>query len=185
MDSTHRTDADGWDDDYRSLIVAVRDSLHVLLVASSPDSWMSLRSAYGVLDRALEQTAPVAPAPTPREVLYEAKRPSVDWKQIPAERREAILFQVLGDNALTPREITKAINVELATPGEEDRWRVVYETAVKSLLNRMMLSGRLTRTPEPFKGKFRYRYSISRTLDGPIADLERAYRDDDSRAGGS
>lgn len=165
-------------DEYRGLIEA-RDALRALLVASPPDSCMALRPAYGVLARTLETDGDRRDAAQSAREEHDRKRPSVDWRKIPADRREAVVFQVLGENALTPREVTAAVNVELSTPGEEDHWDVVYQSWIQGLLKRMVQAGRLTREPEPFMGKFRYRYSRNRTLEGPIADLERAYRDDD------
>jgi hypothetical protein len=97
------------------------------------------------------------------------------------ERRESLLFQVLGDERLILRELTSRLNAELGTPDHEPYSALVaepvYQGNVRSLVMRMFHAGQLERVAESFKNKTRYRYFRKRGLDGPIVDLERAYHE--------
>jgi hypothetical protein len=100
------------------------------------------------------------------------------WRRLSRDRRESLVFQVLGDRRLVIREITAGMNAELGYPQQEGRHnpRAVCESEVGNLVKRMLREGQLQREAETFnKTHTRYRYSRRRDLDGPIADLERAY----------
>jgi hypothetical protein len=95
------------------------------------------------------------------------------WAGTPRERRESLLFQVLGDERLILRELTSRMNAELGTP-DHGPHSAVYQGHVRSLVMRMFHAGQLERAGETFKNKPRWRYFRKRGLDGPIVDLERA-----------
>lgn len=54
----------------------------------------------------------------------------------------------------------------------------VYE-GVRRVVMCMVRSGQLERVKEPFKHTGRFRYFAKRGLDGPIAELDKAYRQED------
>ena len=114
---------------------------------------------------------------TAKEVQREVKQV---WKTTPRERRESLLFQVLGDGRLVIREMTDRMNRELGIPeGERYGGRAVYEGEVRSLATRLLRDGQLDREAETFnKTHMRYRYFRRRELEGPIAELEQAYQDE-------
>ncbi len=89
-----------------------------------------------------------------------------------------MVLQVLGDERLIIRELTSRINVLLGLSGERGS-RVVWEGDIRYLTSRMMRAGQLDREPESFRNKIRYRYFRADGLEGPIADLDRAFREGD------
>jgi hypothetical protein len=103
------------------------------------------------------------------------------WKQAPWAWRESLLFDVLGLDRMTIGELTERIEWRLTPVGEEPQV-TVYESDVRNLVKRMVARGQLDRAGEPFRGRLRYRYFRKRALEGPIADLERAYHDGDVAA---
>jgi hypothetical protein len=176
-----------YDEDYRELIEGARDAAYELLVVSTPDSLMGLRREYTELRRLLERDDQKRQEEQGRQAADEQKdhrrelaeireRRNV-WAQIPRERRESLLFQVLGDERLILRELTSRLNAELGTPDRKSS--SVDDGNVRSLVMRMFHAGQLERAEETFKNKPRYRYFRKRGLDGPIVDLERAYHHDD------
>lgn len=106
------------------------------------------------------------------------------WRRVPRDERGRLVFEVLADERLLIREITERVNTALGYPDrDEDGWRsvrAVFESEIRNLVTRLVRDGELEREPEPFnKTHMRYRYSRKRRLEGPIADLDRAYSDDD------
>ncbi|MGI8630796.1 MAG: hypothetical protein ACR2LV_11625 [Solirubrobacteraceae bacterium] len=172
--------AASFDDAYREMIVVMRDGVRALLDHSDHGSWFELRIGYRALCRALERDDQVRERDN--QVQHERKahyeRNDV-WKRTPAERRESLLLHVLGDERLIIRQLTSRLNAEL---GSGDA--VVYESHVRGLVMRMLAAGQLERVEESFRNKPRYRYFRKRTLEGPIAGLERAFVNDDDEKGG-
>lgn len=181
-------------DDYRALIEDARDAVCELLTASTPESWIGLRTSYGFMlselrdddrQRAREQqnARPSTPARSARVSEVDAAFAQLDqcWKPLTHERRVSLVLDVLGDDALTVREITGRISERFRTPECGSR-RIVYETYARPLLRKMFLTGQIDRHAEtrgkPGSKATRYRYSARRQLDGPIADLERAFHQD-------
>jgi hypothetical protein len=114
---------------------------------------------------------------TPRERRArqgrERERAAQYWERLSPERREALVLDVVADDALIVREVTGRINAALGVT------RAAYPTAVAALLKRMVAAGHLVREPETFnKTHMRYRYFRNQTLEGPIAQLERSYHDE-------
>jgi hypothetical protein len=106
------------------------------------------------------------------------------WKETSRERRETMVLQALGDERLVIREVSDRMNAELGFPPSTRGnyvLRPIYPSYVGSLVKRMWRQGQLEREPETFnKTHTRYRYFRKRSLDGPIADLERVYQDDET-----
>jgi hypothetical protein len=89
------------------------------------------------------------------EQLAESRAAERVWREIPRERREALLFQVLGDERLTIPELADRMNSEI---GHEPT-RVVYEGHARKLVSRLLKEGQLKREAETFnKSHTRYRY---------------------------
>lgn len=132
-------------------------------------------------DREVEERERHGQAMREREVTI--REASEAWRRVRRDERERLVSKVLGEGRLLIRELTERINAALGYPEstDEDGYRsarAVYESEIRNLVVRLVRDGQLEREPEPFEGKIRYRYSRKRGLDGPIADLERAYRDD-------
>jgi hypothetical protein len=124
-----------------------------------------------------------------REEWYEERRRCRGeaegvWRRVPRDRRDSLVLEVLGDERLIIREITERMNAALGYPESRDAdgYRspcAVYQCEIQNLVARLLRDGQLEREPETFnKTHMRYRYSRKQALDGPIVDLERAYRDD-------
>ena len=170
-----------FDDQYRGLIEDASDAIGELLNASTPDSWLRLRADYGQLCRTLESDdrARECGEDERRQREWEAQRDDqrdrrAEWRRSSAASRESLLLQALGDERLVIREITPRLNAQLGS--YEKGWQTLYESDVRRLAMRMCHSGQLERAAEKFQGKVRYRYHRKRTLNGPIADLERTYQ---------
>jgi hypothetical protein len=168
------------DEEYRDLVDAAERALYDLLVASNPDSWMTLRSGYGELKREMlrqEGTGHRARAEQIERQLRLREAIHERWNGLTGEARENLLLLVLGDDRLLIRELVERLNNELVP--EDVTWRAVYESAVRGLATRLVRTGQLERNAEPWRGRVRYRYFRRRGLSGPIADLERAFQEDD------
>ena len=107
---------------------------------------------------------------TDREPSWSERCERVEaWRAAPTAARESRVLQVLGDDALTQRELRNRL---------EEAGAALYERDIRYLLTRMLRAGQLDRVKEPFRQTGRYRYFRRRGLEGPIADLERAFHDD-------
>lgn len=192
-----------YSEEYRALIEESLESMRALFDASTPDSWSSARLGYGQMRRALEDddrdrlrehaeraaerhVAVRERAPHMREIDAANARLDECWKPLPHERRAVLVLDVLGEDALTVREITERLSDRFRTTECGDR-RILYETYVRALVRRMFLAGQLDREPErrgPVGSRaVRYRYSVRRLLTGPIADLDRRFHDLDTPGG--
>jgi hypothetical protein len=174
-----------YDEDYRALMEGARDALRDLLEETHLDLGVRLRAAYGQLRRELEGDDEGRRSVAERDGVSERKERELResrereqvWKQTPIERRESLLLQVLADEGLTINELVGRVNAELCPP--DTNYLMVYEPALRVLVKRMFAAGQLERVGEPAcNGQTRYRYFRKRGLDGPIADLDRAYHHD-------
>jgi hypothetical protein len=86
-----------------------------------------------------------------------------------------VLLHVLGDDSLTLREITERMQAELSHCD-------LYESGVRGLVMRLFKEAReLDRRADPRKkGTVRWLY-FRRGLEGPIADLERTWHEDEGQ----
>lgn len=185
-----------WSDEYRATAEDTLDAMRALLDASHPDSWSSVRLGYGQLRRELDNEARERQEAQQARERAEQQQPAVDsdpmakwracqriahslWVDLPRDRRETLVLDLLGDHGMIIREMTEALDAKLRTP-ECEGCGVVFQGYVRSVVMRMWREGQLDRTPETFaKTKTRYRYSVRRALDGPIADLDRAFHEDE------
>jgi len=170
------------DDDYRELLEKAEDAIQDLLEESRPDAYMSLRFGYREVCRELDRGARArGDADTKAEwarARAEQQERQGRWRTLPKERREALVLQVLADDGLRLGDLTARINRELVPDGG---FPAVWESSVRYVVKGMVDAGQLQRTADPMSGgRVRYRYSRKRGLAGPIADLERAYRDDET-----
>jgi hypothetical protein len=175
-----------YSEDYRELVEDARDAVYKLLRESTPDSLISLRFQYKELRRILESDDRERQKEQGRQATDEqdestfarlrrereeaAERRDV-WKRMPREQRESALFQVLGDERLTIRELASRLGTEV------DEY--IYEGNLRPLVMAMFHGGQLERVEETFRNKPRHRYFRKRGLDGPIVDLDRAYHDEE------
>lgn len=152
-------------DEYRALLEDARDALYDLLQATDPAKGMLVRRAYGDIDRTLTEDDERARR---RERWAERDR---EWhNQLTVREREDLVLEQLATRGFTITDLTR----ELGTAHPELKiWRSGVTQIVRGLFNRRELS----REPEPFAGKVRYRYFRDADLNGPIVDLERAYRE--------
>ena len=86
------------------------------------------------------------------------------------------MFQALGDDALTVREIVPRAQEIVGEKGD------VYESYIRAAVNRMFKAGELDRRAYHHGAHIRYRYLRPKGLTGPIAELERNYHDDERGA---
>lgn len=94
------------------------------------------------------------------------------WRLLSMDRREAFVFQFLGDDHLTIAELTKRFEAEL----EPDI--AIYESHVRGIVTRMFNTGQLAREGEEWHSRIRYRYLRKRELEGPIVELDAMLRAD-------
>lgn len=161
------------DDEYRELETAACDALRELLTRTEPGTGLYLHTAYARLSGEIEASErPDAPRITPQqteglgETILEQK--ARDWCRHPMAQRRHDVLNALGDDRLTKREIHERV----ADASPDDKvWMSNVETAVAGLWRQ----GELSREPESFRGKTRYRYFRRTDLDGPIADLDRQF----------
>ena len=192
-----------YDEDYVELMDNAKSAIRALLAESTEESWIALRSglreirqaigaeqvrdeALASLERlrkdqeefeerrnALKQRAPEAEEPADDwRPLYEERR--LAWRHKPMAYKEGIVIEALGDDQLTIRELTKRVN-------ELVGWTTntcLYESNIDSLTRRLMAARQLDRIKVQIGAREIWHYHRRRDLLGPIADLERAYRDD-------
>lgn len=162
-------------DEYVDLCIEARDALRAVIAETEPGTGWTLHGAYAELRACIERGgAPPSRRETAKErgererqEQWERRRA---WKTLPDEARDRAALQALGDERLTIRE-TQARMAEILTDCD------VYETDARRTLLRLVDAGDVAREPEAFKGKTRYRYFRTTDLRGPIADLDRQFRD--------
>lgn len=173
-------------DEFRELIEDTLDAIRALCNKSEPDSWMRLRVGFVELCNALERDDRAGQGSDGRsssgDDYLAAKAAWRDsnadyfaakaaWGHTSRPARESLVLQVLADDRLTVSEMADRMNAELGF----EKARAVHDSNLRPMLSRMLDAGQLERQPQVFRGKVRYRYFRKRGLEGPIADLERAY----------
>jgi hypothetical protein len=187
--------SDEHDDDYLDYLRLLEDakySLGELLRASEPGTAPSLHAAYNVLKRSIARHE--ASARTTEPVVAEANlgaalarvgsafRESEEmrrrselgdrWRLMKLDDRHRTILSVLGERKLTTREIVAALN-------DTAEWEFYNnDSVVVCTVRRLWQRGDLDRAAEEWRGKIRYRYFHRTELDGPIADLARAFEDE-------
>lgn len=152
-------------DEYRELQIEARDALTELLRHTEPGTGLYLHTALAQLKSNIaegdktETTPPLPPAaPT-----------TTYWKrEYSSQYRDREVLALLTDHQLTKREVLD--HIRAAHP---DMW--VSLSTTDAAVNRLYLARELDRIAEPTANKrTRYRYFKRTTLEGPIADLQRA-----------
>jgi hypothetical protein len=176
------------DDEYHDLQIAARDALYALLKETEPGTGIYLHQAYGNLrgdverwEQAQEERRQKEARRRQQEKYAERDRRGAILMGLPRAGRERFVLELLGEDRLTLRELTERVQVRVCEQvGCEGDPRIeagVYEQDVRRTVMRMWRARELDRTPEPIRpgGKpIRYRY-FRRGLEGPIAELERAF----------
>lgn len=99
------------------------------------------------------------------------------WRNKPRDERERLVLEALRDDSLTMLELLERMRAELP---EFD----LYDSKIRPLVTGLVKGGELDRRPDPrWNGRVRWLYFRARDLKGPIADLERAFHDDQNEAG--
>jgi hypothetical protein len=178
VNTEHRDDLDE-PEDFIDACEDARDALRRVLVLAEPGTGRRLHDALAELREILEAQAAAfpnfdsaAPPPPPHEPVTRGP----ELRELPLHVRERHLIEALGDQRLTVKELREVMMERLA---DEDVW--VNPANVQSLLRRLMDRGEVAREAEVRPGgrtAVRYRYHRRATLQGPIADLERALADE-------
>jgi predicted transcriptional regulator len=137
------------------------------------------KSCYAVFLDALEDALrnTEAPArPISREERYRLdKEAEARWFDLSLADRHRFILEVLGTERLTVTQITERLDAL-----RED-WKV-WRSSVTQTLTRLFERGDLCRESELYRNRPRYRYFFQPAdLSGPIADLERMFREGDDR----
>ncbi len=162
-------------DEYRALITDAHDALRALLRESEPGTGIVLHSAVSELRRWLEkederETRAEQPEREQEQREDEYRRMRY-WKTLSHATRSALLFQALGDESLTIAEITERIQGLVQADGN------IFESNIRFLVYRMYKERELDRSAHYHGQRVYYRYFKRTDLSGPIAELERHFRD--------
>jgi hypothetical protein len=158
-------------EEYIEACRGAKDALYDLLMLTEPDLGRNLRVAYADLKQWIaknegEDDPAVAKARAEEERAEYQRRNA--WRATSFERREAYVFQFLGEERLTIGEITDRAKAALHVDYD------IYESMLRAQVTRMHKAGQLDREGEQWHSRIRYRYFCKRTLEGPIADLQAA-----------
>ena len=178
-----------YSEDYRELIENARDAMRELLKKSEPDSWLGLRNSYAEIRRALNvddglierlrkrtEQEERRTLSTTHDGDRERREEAAIWKSVSKVERERVAIEMIGEGRLTLTELTHKFQEHFGFDG------TIYHSQIRPIAMRLLAAGELQREAEDFQGKVRYRWFRRRGLDGPIADLERAYHDDEEAA---
>jgi hypothetical protein len=158
------------DSEYLEAAEEARGALYDLLMLTEPHRGRNLRVAYADLKQWIDTNAPEDPAEAEARAAKERAeyQRRTAWRSTSMDRREAYVFQFLGEERLTIGELTeratKALHVDYQ----------IFDSNIRSTVNRMFQAGQLEREGEEWHSRIRYRYFRKRTLEGPIADLQTA-----------
>ncbi len=154
-----------------------RDALYDLLMMTEPDTGRDLRLAYSEVKRKIrehEKEDPEVAGEKAEEERAQYERRNA-WRRTPMERRDAYVFQYLGDERHTIGELTERIKQALHVDLD------IYESMVRAHVTRMFKEGQLQREGEQWHSRVRYRYYYRpRKLEGPIADLQKQFEQDEA-----
>jgi hypothetical protein len=114
---------------------------------------------------------------TVREDRWAAQREArAEWESLGKERRQWVALQVLGDDRLTAREVFERV-------ARNFNEGAVYRSDIDPVLKRLLDAREVERVREQRGKRMLWVWSRRTALEGPIADLERALRDDDHQDG--
>lgn len=155
--------------DYLELMVGAEEALRDLLRSTEPGTGLYLHTTLAQLRTQIEdERREVDGEHSAAPPAASAKIP--DWKDTyPLKEREREVLALLATEALTRREVMEQLREAHPELG-------VWQSNTDSIVTRLYRQRELDRTPEPAKnGRPRFRYFKRTTLDGPIADLDRAF----------
>ncbi|MGN6870288.1 MAG: hypothetical protein ACTHMY_18010 [Solirubrobacteraceae bacterium] len=192
-------------EEYRELIDNAEEAIRALLEESAEESWIALRTGLREIGEAIsaEETLDEVRATQARlresREEFERRREGIRqqeqtllhppdhifrewderrerkrwWRQRPRAYKEGLIIEAIGDDQLRPDAVVARMEDLLGWTGNSGLW-----SSVDSLLRRLLASGQLDRVKTPVGGREVWHYFRRRGLDGPIADLERAWNDD-------
>lgn len=174
-------------DEYVKRCEKAQRALRKVIRMTEPGTGWKLHAAYAELSTITKrgagiEDAPASDPPSPSGgasgmIDWEKRREVARrWGQLPAEERERLVIEQLGERRLTLAEL--AGEMRAAHP---DTCGQLYDTTLRPHAQKMIDRGVLAREGEQFRGKTRYRYFQPVKLEGPIADLDRAFRDEAAR----
>lgn len=177
-------------DDYLELIENARDALYALLKETDTAlPCITIREAYRICrDELAKGRGQPSPAELAKQAEQEREREEQAiwdrWKNTPRHERWRTILDALGDS-------TWPISALAARVDEmRDDWRV-FTPAVQAELYKMIAAGEVQREKRPWRHEQTcWHYSRRRNLEGPIADLDAAFRtsaapDDSNDDGGA
>lgn len=152
-----------------------KDALYDLLMMTEPDTGQKLRVAYSELKGKIhehEGEDPEVAREKDEEQRAKYERRNA-WRRTSMERRDAYVFQYLGDERHTIGELAEHIKQALHVDFD------IYENMVRAHVTRMFKEGKIQREGEKWHSRVRYRYYRPRKLEGPIADLQKQFEQDE------
>lgn len=173
-------------DDYVDLVEKARDALYDVLKASEPGTGLLLHQAYAELKRTVAR-ADGAEAPTLADIRRHREEEERRWKDeeraarcfkrhtTPREREQLVLT-VLDGERWTSREVCDRLREQLP---HFDIYRT--DSVVTGAIKRLYDAGDLGREKITRGKREVWCYFRKTSLDGPIADLDRAFREGESR----
>lgn len=162
--------------EYLEELENTRDALYRLTRVMEPGTGWTIHEAYNDVKAAIKaetgKDTGESDKPTDARAEYRAR---VDgWQKRPRVERERFIMDALGERHLTIREVTKRLGDALPE-------HHIYQGNVTGLISRMWKAGELDREPEMYRNRTRYRYFRKVTLEGPIAELDRAFHDGEAK----
>lgn len=95
------------------------------------------------------------------------------WKRTPVHLRQRWALEALGDEGLTTRELAERL--------EKPEMMVHYPDVYVLMTKHLQPAGEVKRVDEPWtRSKTRARWYRNATLTGPIADLQKALKEEDA-----
>lgn len=189
-----------YSEDYLELIVNVEDAIRALLAESTDESWIGLRDGLREIRLAISIEDTRDRLRRGREEFVERRaarkekliadlnalkrRPEADeyleaekaWHPMPIASKERIVIESLGDDRLPVRELAARVNKTMGGKGGP----ALYRAGVELVLRRLVACGEVDRVKaRAGRRGVIWHYFRRRELDGPIAELERAFQDDD------
>lgn len=163
-----------YSDEYLRLVEDAQDSLYALLRASEPGTNLTLHHAYNELKRTLKAAGEQKLHLEQKHLLHEyrtaRRREKEAWERITVPAREHLALELIGDERVTITGLTERMEERLPECG-------VHRGYVEDIVRELFKRGDLDRDGLPQRG---YRYFRRQRLEGPIADLERSFHEEEA-----
>lgn len=171
-----------YSNDFRLLIEDAMEAVEDLVKHAAPDSFSYLRLGYGEMRRGLEcddddlldlgRDQKTQLDITASRVAQRAAR--AKWTGLTIDDRQNLIVSAIGGDRCSLHEITERVNQALVGP--EAEWRAVYEEGLRPVVLEIFERGEIDRDDDARTKRRRFVYFRRRGLDGPIAELERAFQ---------